>query len=100
MKLGIFVNTNKHPEHVIGLAKAALAKGHEVTVFNMDDGTKLLGTPEFSELCKTGGVTMSFCDHSAKGMNIATEGLPEEMVCGSQYNNARMINESDRVIVL
>jgi predicted peroxiredoxin len=100
MKLGIFVNTNRHLEHVIGLTKAALAKGHEVILFNMDDGTKLLGTPEFSELCKTGGVTMSFCDHSAKGMNIATEGLPAEMVCGSQYNNARMVNAADRVVVL
>jgi hypothetical protein len=47
MKLGIFVNTDRHLEHVVGLVKAALSKGHEVTMFNMDDGTKLLGTPEF-----------------------------------------------------
>ena len=100
MKLGIFVNTNRHLNHVVGIVKAALAKGHEVVMFNMDDGTKLLGTPEFAELCKTKGVTMSFCDHSAKGLNVATEGLAAEIVCGSQYNNAVMNHDADRLIVL
>jgi len=100
MKLGIFVNTNRHLKHVVGFVKAALAKGHEVLMFNMDDGTKLLGTPEFAELCKTKGVTMSFCDHSAKGLSVTTEGLPAEIVCGSQYNNAVMNHDADRLIVL
>ncbi len=100
MKLGIFVNTNRHLNHVVGIVKAALAKGHEVVLFNMDDGTKLLGTPEFAELCRTKGVSMSFCDHSAKGLNVTTEGLPSEIVCGSQYNNAVMNHDADRLIVL
>lgn len=100
MKLGIFVNTNRHLADVTGLVKAALAKGHEVIMFNMDDGTKLLGTPEFKELCKTKGVTMSFCDHSAKGLGVGTEGLPAEIVCGSQFNNATMVHDADRIIVL
>lgn len=100
MKLGIFVNTDRHLADVVGLVKAALAKGHEAILFNMDDGTKLLHTPEFAELCKTKGVTMSFCDHSAKHMGITSEGLSKEIVCGSQYNNAVMHHDADRVIVL
>ncbi len=100
MKLGILVNSDKHLADVIGLAKAAVSKGHEVIIFNMDEGTKLLATPEFEELCKTKGVLMSFCDHSAKHVGALTEGLPEEIVCGSQYNNAVMIHDADRVIVL
>lgn len=100
MKLGIFVNTDRHIKDVIGLAKAAVSKGHEVIVFNMDDGTKLIGTPGFKELCKTKGVSLSFCDHSAKGMGVSSEGIPEEIVCGSQYNNAVMMHDADRVIVL
>jgi predicted peroxiredoxin len=100
MKLGILVNTDRHLNHVMGLVRAALGKGHELIIFTMDDGTKLLATPEFSELCKTEGVTMSFCDHSAKHVGAATEGLPEEIVCGSQYNNAVMNHDADRVIVL
>lgn len=100
MKLGIFVNTDRHLADVVGLVKAALSKGHEVVLFNMDDGTKLLGTPAFKELCSTKGVSLSFCDHSAKHLNVTTEGLPQEMVCGSQYNNAVMVHDADRVIVL
>ena len=100
MKLGIFINTDRHLDDIMGIAKAAVSKGHEVIIFNMDDGTKLLGNPVFAELCKTNGVSMSFCDHSAKGLGVATEGIPREVVCGSQYNNAIMVNGADRVIVL
>jgi len=100
MKLGIFVNTNKNLDAVQGITKAALAKGHEVILFNMDDGTKLVGTPVFAELCRTKGVSVSFCDHSAKHMGVATDGLPKEIVCGSQYNSAVMHHEADRMIVL
>ncbi len=100
MKLGIFVNTDKNLDAVQGITKAALAKGHSVTLFNMDNGTKLIHTPAFAELCKTKGVSVSFCDHSAKHLGVSSEGLPSEIVCGSQYNNAVMQHESDRVIVL
>jgi len=100
MKLGILVNSDKHAQDVVGIAKAALAKGHEVTIFNMDAGTKLLGDPTFSTLCQMQGVSMSFCDHSAKNWDISKEGIPQDIVCGSQYSHAAMIHEADRIIVL
>lgn len=100
MKLGILVNTDKHLDAITGITKSALSKGHTVLIFNMDDGTKLLGNPSFTALCKTQGVTMSYCDHSAKHANVPTEGLPSEIACGSQFDNANMNHEADRVIVL
>ncbi|NTW58831.1 MAG: DsrE family protein [Nitrospirae bacterium] len=100
MKLGIFVNTDKNLDAVEGITKAALAKGHEVILFNMDDGTKLVRTPVIAALSKTKGVTVSFCDHSAKHMGVASDGLPSEIVVGSQYNNAAMQHDADKVIVL
>lgn len=100
MKLGILVNTDKNLDAVVGITKAALAKGHQVILFNMDDGTKLLKKPAFMEMCRTKGVTTSFCDHSAKHLGSDTEGLPSEIVCGSQYNNAAMNHDADKVIVL
>ena len=100
MKLGIFVNTDKNLEAVQGITMAALAKGHTVTLFNMDDGTKVVRSPEYAALCKTQGVSLSFCDHSAKHVGVTSEGLPKEIVCGSQYNNAVMLHEADKVIVL
>lgn len=100
MKLGILVNTDRHLEDVLGITNSAVSKGHEVIIFVMDDGTRLLGNPAFTGLCRTKGVSMSFCDHSAKGLGVSTEGIPQEVVCGSQYNNALMVNDADRVIVL
>ncbi len=100
MKLGILVNTDRHPGHVAGLTKAALSKGHEVIVFIMDEGTKLIATPEFAELCRTPGVRMSYCAHSADQTGAASGGIPKELVQGSQYMNAEMNHDADRVIVL
>jgi predicted peroxiredoxin len=100
MKLGILVNTDRHLNHVIGLAEAALSRGHEVIIFTMDCGTKLLVNEALMKLCSAEGVEMSFCDFNARGFNISKDGLPPEVVCGSQYDNALMVNEADRVIVL
>ena len=100
MKLGILVNTDKHLDAILGITKSAVAKGHEVTIFNMDDGAKLVSDPAFQSLCGTQGVSMSFCDHSAKRAAVATDGIPKDIVCGSQFDNANMNHESDKVIVL
>ena len=100
MKLGILVNTDKNLNHIIGITKSAISKGHTVSIFNMDDGTKLLVNPSFTSLCQTKGVTMSFCDHSAKHKNVSTEGIPADITCGSQFDNANMNHDADKVIVL
>lgn len=100
MKLGIFVNTDRHKEHVLGIVNAAVAKGHEVVIFNMDDGSKLLSEDSFRALCKAKGVSMSFCDHSALQLGVSKEGIPADIICGSQFNNASMNHDADRVIVL
>ncbi len=100
MRLGILVNTNKNLEEVLRLSNAALSKGHEVVIFAMDQGTKLLEQPFFTGLCSLPGVAMSFCDHSAERLGVKTEGIPKEATCGSQYNNAVMIHNADKVIVL
>lgn len=100
MKLGILVITDRHLDDVLGLTKAAVSKGHEVVIFNMDVGTKLLGDDSFRQLCNTSGVTMAFCDHSTQKENVSKEGIPEKIVCGSQFNNATMMHEADRVISL
>ncbi len=100
MKLGILVNTNKHVEDLIGLAKAALSKGHEVLVFFMDDGVRLLTDPGITDLCGNSGINMSYCDYTTQQNGISKEGICDKIICGSQYNNATMNHEADRVIVL
>ncbi len=100
MKLGILVNTDRHAKDLIGLTKAALSKGHEVIVFFMDAGVKLLKDKSVKNLCKNSGINMSFCDYTTQKNGISKEGICDKIICGSQYNNATMNHEADRVIVL
>lgn len=100
MRLGILVNTDRHRDHILGITKAAVQKGHEVIIFNMDDGSKLLEDEAFTGLCTEQGVSMSFCDHSVGQKNVSKDGIPSAIVCGSQLNNAAMNQDADRVIVL
>lgn len=100
MKLGMLINTAKHLDHVVGICRAALAKNHQVNIFAMDEGTRLLENDAFVSLAELDGVSMSLCDHSAKAVGAKTEGLPSKIVCASQLNNAMMNHNADRVIVL
>ena len=100
MKLGILVNTDRHAEDLIGLTNAALSKGHEIIVFFMDSGVKLLADPAVTNLCENSLVHMSFCDYTTQKNGISKEGFCDDIICGSQYNNATMNHEADRVIVL
>ncbi len=100
MKLGILVNTDRHAEDVVGLTKAAITKGHGVIIFMMDTGVKLLSNPSVTGLCSNPGVHMSFCDHNAGKIGVSKEGVPDKIVCGSQFDNATMNHDADRVIVL
>lgn len=100
MKLGIIVTSDRHLNHIIGLARAASKKGHDVSIFAMDSGTRLLGNTEFTQLCSEDNVMMSLCQHSADEQGVSTEGISKEIVLGSQFNNAMMNSEADKVIVL
>jgi len=100
LKLGILVNTDKHAKDLVGLSKAALSKGHEVIVFFMDAGVKLLANSKVKSLCKNSGISMSFCDYTTQKNGISKEGICDKIVCGSQYDNATMNHVADRVIVL
>ena len=100
MKLGIMVTTDRHLRQIRGITQAALAKGHTVMVFVTDEGVKLLANYQFSSLSALPGVTMSFCEHSAQRHGGLPAGLPEAIASGSQFENAVMTSESDKVIVL
>jgi predicted peroxiredoxin len=100
VKLGILVNSDRHLETITGMTRAALAKGHEVLLFAMDDGTRLLANPGYIALCQLAGVNMSFCQESATRKSVNFDALPEAIAAGSQLQNAMMVQKTDRIIVL
>jgi len=100
VKLGILLNTARHLDDVIGISRAALAKNHQVIIFTMDEGARLLENPVMASLAGLEGVSLSVCNHSASMHGVNTEGLSPNIVCGSQLHNAMMNHNADRVIVL
>lgn len=78
MKLGILINTDRHADDIVGITKAAISKGHEVTMFMMDDGNKLLSNTAVTGLSEEAGVSMSYCDHSVQKLGLSKEGIPEK----------------------
>lgn len=44
MNPGILVTTDRHLDQVVGISQAASAKGHEVVIFAMREGTRLLSS--------------------------------------------------------
>lgn len=91
--LGILVNSDKYLDQVVGVVQAAKKAGHDVKIFMMDDGV-LLG----QELCGSiaADAEVAYCDHSAEPRGVKEI---EGATAGSQYQNAVMMHESDKVVV-
>ena len=100
MRLGIHVNTNRHMRELMSIARAAVDRGHTVSVFVMAEGTSLLAEKGMGELASIGGVDVSFCDYNAKEMGINRDEAAEPLRTGSQLDNAIMVRDSDRVVSL
>ena len=100
MKLGILVTTDKNQDAVLGIANAAVTKGHEVTIFCTDAGVNLMKDSAFTAMSGTGGIKMGYCDHSGKALGVSKEDVPDAITCGSQFDNATMFNEADKLINL
>ena len=96
-KLGIMVTQYANLEHIIGVTKAARAAGHPVQIFMTDEGVKFSRDPKFLELLNVDGVEISVCDHSCErvGLHDKTEGISY----GSQYNNAGMLHDNERILI-
>lgn len=95
--LGIMVTKYANLEHIAGVARAARKAGHQVAMFLTDEGVKFTRDPKFLELLAIDGVEVSVCDHSCEcaGLQEKTDGI----TYGSQYNNAGMLHDSERVLV-
>ncbi|MCE5194413.1 MAG: DsrE family protein [Nitrospiraceae bacterium] len=100
MKLGILVNTDRHLDDIMGMTSAAISKGHEVIIFVMDKGINLINNQVFKLVHKFESVKVFVCSQDAVEMGLSIDNVSEGIVMGSQYDNALMVHEADRVIVL
>lgn len=73
--LGIFVSSPKSLPHVIGIVKAAKAKGSKVKVFFTWKATNLSKDPAFPALCELAD-DVSICVDSYQKQGFAVDDVP------------------------
>ena len=100
MKIELFVSTDRNLHHLTGITHEAVSRGHEVSVFVMDAGARLLLNDELAGLCRLKGVSVTCCNLSLAQLGIEPSAIPPEVKRGSQYDNAGLMNAADHVISL
>jgi predicted peroxiredoxin len=100
VKLGILVTSDRFPDKLVGLARAASARGHEVTIFFMGTGTLLLRHPQIHTFAGSEAFDMSYCAYNAEVNGVLSTEVPDNIELSSQVNNALMISKVDKVIHL
>ena len=100
MKLGIMVTTDRFAAQIRGIVEAALRGGHTVALFATGDGVTLVSDRGFASLSALPGVAIGYCEHSLQSRGGRPASTPAAVVAGSQFDNATLVSESDRVVVL
>lgn len=97
-KLGIFVTSDRHLHHVVGLAGAAHRAQKEVIIFFTHKGVALTQDPRFKEL--TGKAQLSVCNVKFEeyGFVKDVDGVNEKDY-GTQARHGTLIDECDRYLV-
>lgn len=100
MHIGIIATTSDAREAVIGLSRAAVERGHRVSLFLTDSAVRLCLDPEVAELGRLPGLAATFCSHSVRHAGIDESRLPDTLEGGSQYAHALIHSRADRVVSL
>lgn len=100
--LGIFVTNANNMKHVMGITKAAKAKGSKVKVFFTWKGTHLSKDPEFPALCSLAD-DVSICADSYKKMGYDVADVPEGLTedkMATQAQHGAIIEDYECYITL
>ncbi|BEQ15461.1 hypothetical protein [Desulfoferula mesophila] len=98
-KLGIFVSSDEHLDHLIGISKAAKKAGKEVSVFLTNRGVLLAKDPRFPEMGELAHVSLCNVNFEAFKMEKPIPVVADKDFA-TQMRHADMIAECDRYIVL
>lgn len=98
MQLGIVASHESAGPHLVGLAAAAAARGWTCRVFLTDSAVKLATSAGLQGLAIAGSVRLDICEHSWQHFGGA--GTPDGATLGSQFQNAELVRECDRVVVI
>lgn len=102
MNLGIVVTNESHGEVALGLLEEAATRGWQLRCFLSDTGVKLLDDSRFLDFCQ-GEHWVALCELSLERYHIDSEkvlAVAPEIIIGGQYQDAELVKNSDRVLVL
>ncbi|OKY73853.1 MAG: peroxiredoxin [Desulfobulbaceae bacterium DB1] len=101
--IGIFVTSPQNMRHVLGITKAALAKGSKVKIFCTWTATHLTKCPTFKELCAMDNVDVSICADSYKKMGYDVADIPAGLTqekMATQAQHGAIIEDYDCYLTL
>jgi predicted peroxiredoxin len=99
MNIGILITSTPHANKIIEIAKEAVKRGYQVTIFMTDDGIYLIENKEIANLKNLENVEMSLCNYSADGRHLDEKDIPEGVGNATQYQNSLMHSECDKILV-
>lgn len=86
--LGIFVTTENCMEHLMGITKAAKAKGSNVKIFFTWKATHLSKNPDFPKLCELAD-DVSICVDSYKKQGYDIDDIPKGLTANKMATQAQ-----------
>ncbi|KPK55579.1 MAG: hypothetical protein AMJ84_08455 [Acidithiobacillales bacterium SM23_46] len=98
MLLGFVAVTECAEATLIGLIRAAAARGWTCRCFLTDRGVNLVHSRRLLELARSGELRLDVCEHSWQRYGDGSH--PEGVHMGSQYQNAELAHLCDKVVVL
>lgn len=98
MLVGIVASSEGSGPQLEGLASAAAARGWPCRCFLTDSAVKLASSGRLLELARSGALRVDVCEHSWQQFGAGP--IPAGANAGSQFQNAELVRECDRVVVL
>ena len=103
MRLGIVLTDDRLAAHAVGLGEAAVRRGWELRLFLTDRGVVTLGDGPMSRFLGEASVQGAVCELSVERYagELPAGRLEEgDVIVGGQYQDAELVHNSERTVVL
>lgn len=103
MRFGLVVTNERNSDAARMLLEAALERGWECRCFLTDRGALLLADPAFTTSPAFARTNLAVCELSIERFEdhgLHASGIDSHVIIGGQYQDAELVRNSDRVLVL
>jgi hypothetical protein len=103
MRLGVVVTEDRYGGEALALLEGAARREWELRCFLTDSGVRLLNDERFRRFLDDTDAHVSLCELSVDrydGIDPHADGLDERVIVGGQYQDAELVKNTDRVVVL